>query len=134
MTFSFYFFSTFFVPPANYFRFSLFRSTNFFLSFFTVFSSIFYNPFQIYWVSLSTLSGTNHSGTAKLKVERAQYRFFSTLSNFITSKTTNCYRQVCLRFKYYYVHWKSTMGTKNVCCFIPTIRLLNLYSTANASW
>ena len=46
-----------------------------------------------------------------MTAECAQYRFFSTLSNFIASKTTNCYRQVCLRFKYYFVHWKSTMGT-----------------------
>ena len=68
-----------------------------------------------------------------MKAERAWYRSFSTLSSFTSSKTTNRYRQGQLRFKYYFVHWKSTMGTKNVYHFIPTIGYLNLYSTANTS-
>ena len=61
-------------------------------------------------VIATQFSETKRRETAKMKAERARYRSSSTLSSFTTSETTNCYRQVCLGFKFYFVHWKSTMG------------------------
>ena len=63
-------------------------------------------------VIATQFSETKRRETAKMKAERARYRSSSTLSSFTTSETTNCYRQVCLGFKFYFVHWISTMGPK----------------------